>query len=279
LPKNALPVRPFMDLPGLTLLLKGERQEFPGERDPLLTTAVAVQLPAWKVEIDGVLRILNEFSAWAAGDRHPPPSVAWPPRDHHEYERYSARETGRIGAFIVFACNVSDMIEHQARQVHGLLDLVEPAGSTARTKSREVARARLRTCRKLRHKVFAHTAAASRPPKGPPDPLSIRATSVFYVSGNGNGWRNDEYQIGSLQVAETNGPAKQATLPAVTLASVQAEAAAALTGWWEMLARDIEQLQGFSDDELRKVVQELDQAIRVPRYEPPKREPLPTDVS
>lgn len=255
----------FGDLPQITVVVR-TANELSDESRPMGMSCAAVRWPAWTVEIDGVLRVLDELTAWGRSD---PPSREWPPSDHAEHERFVARETGRIGGYVVFACNVADMIEHEAARIHRLLDLLEPASRATRKKAREKHRAALAISRLLRHKVFAHTAAVSRPPKGKkPDPLSVRATSVLFVSGNGSGWRSDEFRLGLGQMTPIDGGEEQIPLPSVSLREVHAEANAAFDAWWTLLSMDIERIQGFSDAALRTAMPGLLDVIRTPRHTP-----------
>ena len=247
-----------MDLPGLTLVFEST----PHPKDPIGSTLAAQRFPNWKIEIDGVLRVLAELVQWRAAD--PPPSLedGWPPSSPLAYVGFTARETARVGALVVFACNVSDMIERQAEQVHGLLDLFEPSGVATRRAERKDHKNRLSTCWQLRHKVFAHTAAVD--PKG--DSYTVRATSLWHVSGNGSGWRNGEFELGTAQLVQVGDPLDPKALPAMNLERLRAEAAGACAAWWTLLARDVETLKAIPDHEYKEKLVGLVEVIRVDEY-------------
>ena len=235
----------FGDLSSVSLLFRKPR--------------VWLHLPTSTVEIDSVLLMLTELSAWHAGD--PAPTADdWPPSDLDAYRRYTARAKARIGSYCVFAQSAAGMARDACRQIDDILDKLDEGGGKERAREREVARSPL--LKNLRDHVFAHPASVADYKKEKHSP-AYRATSLLYLGGEG-GFHNREFVIGGVQHGGPLGP-KDVPLPAVSMREIEAEAAACLHRWWSLLERRTQDLAARTDTELTRVIPGLAEVLRPER--------------
>lgn len=233
----------FDDIAALAIWL-----EQPAEAAGIRTAGVVLHLPLWQSELDRMVAVLNAFDVWSASDP-PPSSRDWPPSDLGAFEAFVARETARVGGYVVFACSAARLAQRTCEHVDRILDRLDPAGAGARRAERERCAAQLRTLRRLRNKVFAHTAATDPRPE---DSTALRATSAAYASGSGAGFRNDELTLGTVQYAVLGEPPHPADgLPSYSMREVREIASAAMSSWWAAIDTSMRALRARSDDELR----------------------------
>ena len=166
----------FSQLPQVSFLGKNERHSF------------ILSLPDNRQVIDGLIGILRAIGTDFLEDHARNKHLVTVPRDSnfnpHAFDRYKTREIWRVGSYIVFACDLDGIVHKTHEELLDFLgditpDVCEMYGEVHRKKIPQI-RDGLKEIRKLRNKIFAHTAFAE-PYKE--DTQEVRKQSMRVVSG------------------------------------------------------------------------------------------------
>ncbi|OAQ20035.1 hypothetical protein [Thermosulfurimonas dismutans] len=180
----------FRSLPYLVLSLRRNSQNY-------IMTIPSIDILS---SIDSILRILLEiYNSYKSDIKMNKKLIEKFPAigvKESKLESFIAREIWRIGSFIVFALNLTDILKKEYKNMH---DKIGDEVNKKILKQREDA---IKKYRRYRHKIFAHTAFAS--PKKKEDNCSMQVTSLKYFCGHLIGFTQQGIMLGGAKVVIGN---------------------------------------------------------------------------
>lgn len=249
----------FIDLPRISIEVKAS----PVTSRPTTISRVVLSFPMWLAEIDDAIRVLHEIEAWHAAD--PPRNEAW--ANPSAMATMQARETARVGSYVVFACALDRLIRKSFG--HAMASLPVPDGP-AREEYAELANAasdHISEIRHVRNKVFAHPAAID-PKKR--DSTTMLMNSVPFSCGSHATMINKEFFIGGAPLQPFDEDARDAEcLPLINIAKVSSAARACLDAWWKIIERFMMAVRDLDDEAYGARYQGMI-AVRRPTYPMPQ---------